>query len=272
MDRIKLRHYLVGEFSWKRVFRSFLLIYGCLLVFAWVWSDRMIFPPKVSSYADGPEHIKLDTVDGRITALFLTASNSYWTVLYSHGNAEDLGDLREYLAEYASNGYSVLSYDYPGRGTSDGDRPTEQGAYRAIESAWRFLVETHHVSPDRVIIYGRSVGGGPSTWLAARERPAGLILESTFVTAFRALTRVPLTPFDKFRNNHWIRKVACPVLIIHGTEDRTIPFWHGLSLHADAPGPKASFWAEGSTHDDVPWSPGYWQAIGAFADSLNHGR
>ena len=267
MDRAKLRHYLVGEFSWKRVIRSLLLIYGCLLVFAWAWSDRMLFPEKQASYSDGPDFFKLATEDGKVTARFLESSNSYRTVLYSHGNAEDLGDLREYLEEYASNGYSVLSYDFPGRGTSDG-RPTEESTCRAIEAAWRFLVETRHVPPARIVIHGRSVGGGPSAWLASREKPAGLILESTFVTAFRALTHVPLAPFDKFRNNRRIRQVECPVLVIHGTDDRTIPYWHGKELYEAALEPKSSFWAEGATHDDVPWSPGYWQSINSFVAGM----
>jgi pimeloyl-ACP methyl ester carboxylesterase len=88
------------------------------------------------------------------------------------------------------------------------------------------------VPPERIILYGYSVGTGPSVYLAARRPVAGLILESPFVSTFRVMTKIPLFPVDKLRNLHEIKRVHCPVLVLHGTRDTIIPFWHGQQVFA----------------------------------------
>ena len=112
------------------------------------------------------------------------------------------------------------------------------------------------VPPSRIIIYGRSVGGGPSVDLARRKPVAGLVLESTFVSAFRVVTHISLYPFDKFPNLNKIKQVNCPLLIIHGTDDEVIPFWHGQELFAVAEQPKRFLQVEGARHNDVLWVAG----------------
>lgn len=96
-----------------------------------------------------------------------------------------------------------------------------------------------------------------------------MIVESSFVTAFRALTHIPLTPFDKFRNIARIGKVKCPVLVIHGRDDTTIPFWHGEKLFRKANEPKTNCWLDGAMHDYIPVEAekAYWAAISLFAAS-----
>jgi len=76
--------------------------------------------------------------------------------------------------------------------------------------------------------------------LASRRPLAGLIVESGFVTAFRVMTRLPLLPFDKFRNIDKIGQVRCPVLVMHGEADEIVPLWHGQRLFQAAPSPSAS--------------------------------
>jgi fermentation-respiration switch protein FrsA (DUF1100 family) len=87
------------------------------------------------------------------------------------------------------------------------------------------------------IIFGQPVGG--------------LILESSFVSIFHVVTRIPLFPFDKFPNLAKIQQVRSPVLILHGNHDQVIPFWHGQQLYAKANQPKISFWVEGADHNDL---------------------
>lgn len=271
MDKRLLKKYLVGDFTVRRLIRSLAFIYGSLLIFALVWSDQMIFQPQPCSYSDADGIVKIQMPDGpAISALYLTNSMSRYTVLYNHANAVDLGDIRGFLETYRQHGFSVLSYDYPGYGTSPG-RPTTDNACKAAEAALSYLTEQRGTPLDHIIIHGRSVGGGPALYLAHEHEVAGLIAESTFVTAFRVLTRIPVTPFDKFRNIARISKVNGPVLVIHGRDDDTIPFWHGQKLFESAKEPKMSCWMDGATHDDIPEEAEdkYWRTIASFPDFID---
>ncbi len=270
MDRKRLRKLLIGDLSFWRLLRSIGFIYVCLALVALVASDRLIFQPQPSSYVDSPEIVKLMSADGRsISALHLVNADADYTVLYSHGNAEDLGDLRQLLEEYRDEGFSVFAYDYSGYGTSSG-RPSTRNVSEDAEAALRYLWEHEKIPLDRIIIHGRSVGGGPALYLAEKNDVAGLIVESSFVSAFRVMTRIPLVPFDKFRNISRIGKVNCPVLVMHGREDEVISFWHGEALFQKANEPKQYCWLDGASHNYMPAEARQesWVAIASFARSL----
>jgi fermentation-respiration switch protein FrsA (DUF1100 family) len=106
--------------------------------------------------------------------------------------------------------------------------------------------------------------------LAARHAAAGVILESAFASAFTVVTRVRLLPFDRFPNVQNMRRVHCPVLIIHGTRDEVIPFTHGKRLYDAAPEPRLALWVEGAHHNDVTAvaGPRYVAALKAFVGLL----
>ncbi len=247
---------LIGELSWKRFVRSLLFIYVFFVVYVFFRADSMIFAPQPASYQDDREILKLSTTDGtKISALYLQNPKAKYTVLYSHGNAEDLGDIRPMLDRLKNWGFSVFAYDNRGFGTSPGV-PTEQTAYQDAEAAYAYLTQQLKVQPNRIIIYGRSVGGGSATELATRHAIAGLVLESTFTSAFRVVVPIPILPFDKFNNLAKIRKVKCPILIMHGDADQTVPFSHSQSLYQLAAEPKLSLWVAGAGHNDFTWVAG----------------
>lgn len=263
-----MRSWIVGELSWRRMWTSFWTIlaitYGYLLIYGAFFSDRQIFLPPPSSYEDTEQILKLTTSDGlQISALFLPHDEAPYTLLYSHGNAEDLGYALPHLQELQQIGFAVLAYDYRGYGTSQGT-PSEQGTYKDIEAAYRYLTADLQIPPRRILVYGRSVGSGPAVDLAARRPVGGLILESPFVTAFRVLTRIQILPFDKFANIDKIQRVDVPVLILHGVDDELIPLWHGKALYEQAPHPKFSLWVEGAGHNDL-----FWQDRQSYIDTLN---
>jgi fermentation-respiration switch protein FrsA (DUF1100 family) len=169
------------------------------------------------------------------------------------------------LEAFRSKGFSMLAYDYRGYGTSGG-RASEKNAYEDVEAVYEYLVGKLGCPSDRIIAMGRSLGGAVAMHLACREKLAGLILESSFVTAFRVVTRVPLIPFDKFRNVDKIKEVHCPILVIHGRDDRIVPFWHGEKLFKTANEPKLKFWVDGAGHNDLFPVAGtrYWDIIKEF--------
>jgi len=254
----------------KRMLYFVVGLYLVLLIVAF-FADGFIFLPHPSSYKDGPDTLKLTTRTGKkISALYLINPKAKFTLLVSHGNAEDLGDDRPWLEELQRAGFSILAYDYEGYGTSDG-KPSEQAAYDDENAAYDYLTQTLKIAPDRIIIYGRSVGSGPAVHLAARKPTAGLILQSPFVSAFRVLTRIPLLPFDKFPNYKNIRNVHCPVLIIHGDSDTVIPSWHGKRLYDLANEPRKFVSIHGADHNDLEIVAGkkYIEALQQFATLLS---
>jgi abhydrolase domain-containing protein 17 len=244
--------------------------YIALLLFAWLFSDRVLFQPHPASYRDSAAILKIATRTGaHISAVYVPNSNARYTLLYSHGNALDLGDLGPVLKSFQDAGFAVFAYDYEGYGTSEG-APTEEHCYADVDAAYDYLTKTLGVPPGQVISFGHSVGGGPATELAMRRHVAGLILESSFTSAFRVLTQVSVLPFDKFRNAEKLRLIHRPVLIISGKQDAVIPFAHGPRLFAAANEPKRSLWIDNAGHDDLFYMGGkrYWNALHEFADSL----
>jgi abhydrolase domain-containing protein 17 len=223
------------------------------MVYVFFVADRMIFLPQPASYQDTESILKLPVSDNeKISAIHLPNPEAVYTLLYIHGNAEDLGDIQPMLIRLQSWGFSVFAYDYRGYGTSDG-KPSERNAYEEAEAAYQHLTQQLGVSPDKVILYGRSVGGGSAVELATRHSVAGLVLESTFTSAFRVVVPVPILPFDKFPNVQRISQVDCPVLVMHGEADADIPVEHGQKLYDAAPEPKLSLWVKGAGHNDFTW-------------------
>ena len=102
--------------------------------------------------------------------------------------------------------------------------------------------------------------------LASHQPLGGLIIESAFVSADRIVTTIPLLPLDKFQNLTKISRVHCPVLVIHGKQDKVVPFWHGERLFAAANEPKRALWVEDAGHNDLleTLGPHYEQALKDF--------
>ena len=267
-------HYLfIGELSLRRLVRSAILIpivsvIG-LLAYGYMLTDRIIFQPPRASYKDSELIIKLTTTDGmKISVIYLPNANSTFTILYSHGNAEDLGTVRHKLAELHAKGFSVLGYDYHGYGTSQG-QPAEKAVYQDVDAAYEYLTNELHVPPEHIILHGFSLGGAIAADLASRRPVGGLILESTFVSAFRVVTTVQL-PFDQFKTLSKVKNVTCPILVIHGRADNVVKFWHGEMLYDYANHPKQFLWIDNAGHGNVSYvaSEQYEHALKNFAAQI----
>lgn len=274
VDKQRLKHLLVGEFTLKRLVRSVFLIIALVYIgvgiYGYFFTDKIIFQPPHATYKDTKQILQLQLTNGsQISAIYLANPKATYTILYSHGNAEDLGTDLNALKDLRDLGFSVFAYDYNGYGTSVGT-PSESDAYMDVNAAYDYVTGTLKVAPERIIAYGRSLGGAMAVDLASRKPLAGLVIESSFVTAFRVVTRVPLFPFDKFRSIDKLKDVHCPVLVIHGKSDGVIPFWHGEKLYQQANEPKMSLWINGAGHNDLLEVAGekYDIALRKFRDSL----
>jgi pimeloyl-ACP methyl ester carboxylesterase len=208
------------------------ILYGAMSLFACTVADHVIFQPPPPSYAaDAEALIRFETSAGEsIAALHFPAPRGRPTLLYSHGNAEDIGHSLPIYRAFEQAGLGVFAYDYPGYGHSEG-RPGEAACERAIEAAWNHLTSDLGVQPRDVVIVGRSVGSGPSVWLDARTEPRALVLLSPFKSAFAVMAPAHLIfPGDRFPNKKRLKHSQTPLLVIHGKFDGVIPTSHGRAL------------------------------------------
>jgi abhydrolase domain-containing protein 17 len=248
------------------------LIYLSGVIYAASFADRMIFPHVASSYVDGPETFKLKASDGIvITATYLEAPAAQRLMLYSHGNGVDIGMLRHYLEVFQAAGISALAYDYPGYGTSSG-KASEAGTYAAADAAYTYATQTLNFAPEQITLYGRSLGSGPSCWLAERYPIDRLILDGAFSSAFRVVTGITFLPWDKFDNLARLRTaITCPTLIIHGMLDTTVTISHAKQNWAALQGEKHKLWVEGAGHHNLIQIAGpiYWDTVLPFIKEVH---
>ncbi|XP_073012597.1 uncharacterized protein [Typha latifolia] len=211
--------------------------------------------------------LMLDTRCGnKIVAFYLKNPYARLTVLYSHGNAADLGQLYDLFVQLKVNlRVNLMGFDYAGYGASTGKVghfllvPSEPNTYADIEAVYQCLQTEYGVSQEDLILYGQSVGSGPTLHLAARlPRLRGVVLHSAILSGLRVVCHVNFTfCFDIYKNINKIKKVKCPVLVIHGTEDDVVNWLHGNGLWKLSKEPYEPLWIKGGGHCNLELYPDY---------------
>lgn len=245
---------LIGKWNWKRPFYSLAFIYVALAIIAVSCADRIIFQPPPASYSQDLEGFRFigSNDETQIAAVHLEARPGAPTLIYSHGNAEDIGQNMDIFQEWNSRGLGVIAYDYPGYGLSPGTA-TEKSTQETIRRIWDHAVSSG-IDPSSIIIVGRSIGSGPSVWLASSVKPAGLILVSPLKSAYAVAfpTPLPIFPGDLFPNLERIAKINTPLLVIHGENDEVIPCSHGVAIHENSPAEnKSLIKIKNARHNDL---------------------
>ncbi|PWA99212.1 alpha/beta-Hydrolases superfamily protein [Artemisia annua] len=202
---------------------------------------------------------------------------TYWkhpfgklTVLYSHGNAADLGQMKDLFIELRAHlRVNIMSYDYSGYGASTG-KPSEFNTYYDIEAVYNCLKNNYGIKQEDLILYGQSVGSGPTLHLASRlQRLRGVVLHSGILSGIRVLYPVKMTFwFDIFKNIDKIQKVSCPVLVIHGTNDDIVDFSHGKRLWELAKDKYDPLWVQGGGHSNLESFPEYIRHLRKFIKAM----
>ncbi|CAI9755323.1 unnamed protein product [Fraxinus pennsylvanica] len=195
----------------------------------------------------------------KIIAFYLRNPYARLTVLYSHGNAADLGQLYDLFVQLKANlRVNLIGYDYSGYGASTG-KPSEYDTYADIEAVYECLQTEYGISQEDLILYGQSVGSGPTLHLAAQlPRLRGVVLHSAILSGIRVLCQVKYTfCCDIYKNVNNIRKVKSPVLVIHGTDDDVVNCLHGNGLWKLAREPYEPLWIKGGGHCNLELYPDY---------------
>lgn len=229
------------------------ILYALLCAFAFLFGRRLAFPAPAASYKTSTiANLKFIEVQngGKIAYAYLKNPSAKYTIFYSHGNGEDIGDIMPILINFFNAGYSVFAYDYFGYGLSSG-KSDFSNLYECAEAAWRQLSKVEGVDGGDIAIFGYSMGSAPSTFLAAKHRPRALILLGGFASAFEAVLPVNILPWAPLNNAEFIKKAHCPVLIVHGSRDRIVPFRNGAKLFRSAASPKYFIKLDKAGHFDA---------------------
>ena len=205
------------------------------------------------------EDVWLTSADGsKIHAWYLPCDGATGAIHFSHGNGGNLSH-RDNNLHRLRDAFrrSVLIYDYPGYGKSEG-KPTESGVYASGEVALAWLQEKH--PPNRIILFGESLGGGVAIELATRHECEGLVLFSTFTSLPKAAkAKIPWLPCETLMSNRFdnaskLPGIRRPVFIAHGDADEVIPFGQSQRLFELANEPKRFRKRAGGTHN-MPFDP-----------------
>mmetsp|Transcript_19548 Transcript_19548/g.27109 ORF Transcript_19548/g.27109 Transcript_19548/m.27109 type:complete len:414 (-) Transcript_19548:118-1359(-) len=200
------------------------------------------------------------------------------TIIISHGNATDCGAMHVLQAILVhSLSVNVVLYDYSGYGESSGF-PLENATYQDISVVYQYTLK--HVAnndPTQIVLYGQSVGSGPSTYLCTKEQNVGgLILHSPLMSGMRVLTPSrALACLDIYPNINRIKNVNCPTMVIHGRLDEEVSVSHGVAMHNAVPEhlQRDPWWVPDRGHNDITEGPGkmaeYIRRLRAFLTSLD---
>ncbi|XP_022984008.1 protein ABHD17B-like [Cucurbita maxima] len=201
-----------------------------------------------------------------IVAIYVRHPMATSTLLYSHGNAADLGQMYELFIELSIHlRVNLMGYDYSGYGQSSG-KPSEQNTYADIEAAYKCLEESYGTKQEDIILYGQSVGSGPTLDLAARlPRLRAAVLHSPILSGLRVMYPVKRSYwFDIYKNIDKVSQVNCPILIIHGTSDDVVDCSHGKQLWELCKEKYEPLWLKGGNHCNLELYPEYIRHLKKF--------
>lgn len=228
------------------------LAYTLIALLMWLFQERLVFLPDMGrAHIATPADIGLDwqavelaTADDlTLDAWWVPAENARAALLFLHGNAGNISHRLDSLEQFNRLGLSVLILDYRGYGKSEG-KPSEAGAAMDANAGWRWLNEESGHVPDKLVIFGRSLGAAVAAELASRTNPAAVILESPFRSVpdvgqrlypwlpVRALARLTYPTVE------YVTQRTAPLLVIHSENDEIIPFAEGQAVYDAATSPK----------------------------------
>ncbi|HEX8168592.1 MAG TPA: alpha/beta hydrolase [Beijerinckiaceae bacterium] len=237
-----------------------LAIYAAVVALFYLKQGALLYPAgretatAAQAGLPGFADVTLMTEDGeRIVAWYRPAEPGRATLLYFHGNGGSLLNRRDRALLLAEGGRGLLIVSYRGYSGSTG-APSEAGLRTDARTAYDWLKE--RVPPERIVLYGESLGSGVAVRLATERRVAGLILDAPFTSAADVAGHhywfLPVWLLrDQYRSIDRIHELECPLLVMHGDRDGVIPIALGERLFAAAPGPKRFVKLPGVDHVSV---------------------
>lgn len=189
-----------------------------------------------------------------LNCLLFKAKQSKGLIFYIHGNADNLRYWGDFASFFLDHNYDVFMYDFRGFGKSGGKIRSEREMQRDAKRLYEIIIQEYTDQP--IIIYGFSIGTGIASRLAMRQSPDLLILEAPYfnfislVNYHKSYLPARLISKYRFRTNRYLKRMTCPSVIFHGTEDKKVPFYLGERLAGI--NPQLEFVkVEGATHNEM---------------------
>jgi fermentation-respiration switch protein FrsA (DUF1100 family) len=201
-----------------------------------------------------PDHLFLHSKSGSKLQVLYINKHAKYTIIFSHGNAEDIYLVQQWLESYFLKQVNVnaVVYEYTGFGEANGRVPSDSSLYADIETVYLYLTDSLGTDPSTIIAYGRSIGSGPSCYLGEQYPLGGVILHSPIASALRVVFDLRWTlPFDKFPNIDRVSRISCPIFVIHGRRDEIVPFKHAVMLHERSKVKYPPYYVDGAGHNNV---------------------
>jgi pimeloyl-ACP methyl ester carboxylesterase len=223
---------------------ALLLVATTLLIILWVIQRSLIYYPNRTAPETPPDVVEVDlrTEDG----LDLNAwrvdpedGDRDAAVLVAPGNAGNRSGGMGLANGLAAEGFTVLLFDYRGYGGNPGS-PTEEGLYEDVRSAWSYLTDEAGFAPERIILFGESLGTGVVTQLATEVSAVGMVLRSPFTSMVDAgRSHMPFVPVgilleDRYPVVENLRHVSMPILVAYAEKDEVVPAEQSISVAAAA--------------------------------------
>ena len=245
-----------------------LYVVGVLFVAYWGWGAILyVMQPKflyspVREIACTPGDLGLDYEEVvfksadclQLSGWYIPVENSNFTVLFCHGNGGNIYHCLDSINILHDLGLNCFIFDYRGYGNSEG-KPSEEGTYLDAQAAYKWLTKEKKVSPDSIIVFGRSLGGSIAALLVSKVRARALVVEGTFTSYVdigkKFYPYMPVRWFARFSYDtlEYIKNVRCPVMLIYSRNDEVVPFEFGLELYEAAGEPKEFVEIFGSHND-----------------------
>lgn len=260
-------HMLLSPFFWANVLFWPAVIYGGLCLFFYFFQDYFFFRPEMLpknfEYRypfPFTEHTFEMEDGGVINALQFKVPNSQGVVFYLKGNSRSLKGWGKFAKDFVSKGYDFFMIDYRGFGKSKGRR-TESILLNDAQTVYKWLSKEY--PEEQIVVYGRSLGSGIGARLASWNDPRMLILDSPYFSFYHQIRRygwwIPLRYLLRYhlRTDQFLKKVTCPIYIIHGNKDRLISYAQGKRLHEISADRSTLITIEGGGHNNLPNFPEY---------------
>jgi fermentation-respiration switch protein FrsA (DUF1100 family) len=243
------------------------IVYGGICVLFYFGQDFFFFRPERLpkwfnyQYPFPFTEVNFDMEDGGlVNALYFKVPNSKGCVFYIKGNSRSIKGWGKFAKDFIGKGYDFFILDYRGFGKSKGRR-TEEILFSDLQQAYKWLDGQY--PEEQLVLYGRSLGSGLAARIASWNNPRMLILDCPYYSFLYHIRRygfwLPIRWLLRYhiRTDQFIKKVQCPVHMLHGRRDRLIPYRQSEMLQAIAPDRIKLYPIEGAGHNNLPAFPEY---------------
>ncbi len=247
-------------------------VYVLIGILLYMFQERILFRPTILEqdyefvFSYDFEELTLKTEDkASLNAIHFKVESPEGIILYFHGNKGNIQRWGAYTEFFVKKRYDVLVMDYRTFGKSKG-KLSEEALYKDAQLFYDYLKKQYE--EGQITIYGRSLGTGIATWVASKNKPKQLLLETPYYgIADVAKHRFPIFPIEsllnyKFPSHQFIKDIKCPISIFHGTKDKVVPYRSGRKLFDEAPKELTTFTkVDGGNHNNLILFKDYLEGI-----------